>query len=163
MSPGPGKDDEMVIVGIGDFCVGKMQMSSIGLGSCIGLVIFDKDKGIGGMAHVMLPDSQGRGERPGKFADTAVEALTRELVKSGSRQGSLVAKIAGGAAMFKTFSGNLNIGERNIEAVKAALKLHNIPLAGEDTRGVTGRTMVYIPGNSGKISIKTADGTRKEI
>ncbi len=163
MSPVPGNDEEMVIVGIGDCCVGKMPMSSIGLGSCIGLVIYDKDKGIGGMAHVMLPDSQGRTERPGKFADTAVEALVQDLLKAGSRQGSLVAKMAGGAAMFKTFSGNLNIGDRNIQAVKAALKLKNIPLAGEDSGGVAGRTMVYIPGNAGKISIKTADGTRKEI
>jgi chemotaxis protein CheD len=163
MSPGPDNDDEMVIVGIGDFCVGKMPMSSIGLGSCIGLVIYDKDKGIGGMAHVMLPESQGRTERPGKFADTAVEALVQGLIKSGSRQASLVGKMAGGAAMFKTFSGNLNIGERNIEAVRTALKLKNIPLTGEDTGGVAGRTMVYIPGNAGKISIKTADGTRKEI
>lgn len=163
MSPGPGNDDEMVIVGIGDFCVGKMPMSSIGLGSCIGLVIYDKDTGNGGMAHVMLPDSQGRSERPGKFADTAVEALVKDLIKSGSRQGSLVAKMAGGAAMFKTFSGNLNIGERNIEAVKGALKLKNIPLAREDTGGVAGRTMVYIPADAGKILIKIANGTRKEI
>ncbi|HOT03161.1 MAG TPA: chemotaxis protein CheD [Methanolinea sp.] len=159
----PGPEEPTVIVGIGEFYAGRNPMSSIGLGSCIGLVIYDKDKPLGALAHIMLPDSQGRSERPAKYADTAVKFLVKELNMLGCRSSSLAAKICGGASMFQTFSGNLNIGERNVEAIKFHLKELNIPIVAEDVGGIVGRTIVYNPAENGKVSIKTADGTKKII
>jgi len=156
-------NDQVVIVGIGEYHVGRTAMSSIGLGSCIGLVIHDPERDIGGLAHVMLPDSQGRTDRPAKYADTAVEFLVKELNKNGCKTASLAAKITGGASMFQTFSGNLNIGDRNTESVRAQLKRLNIPLVAEDIGGTAGRTIVYYPAENGKISVKTANGTVKII
>lgn len=159
----PSPDEPTVIVGIGEFATGRTPMSSIGLGSCIGLVIFDRDRSYGALAHIMLPDSQGRSDRPAKYADTAPAHLVKELTRNGCKTASLAAKISGGASMFQTFSGNLNIGERNIEAVRLELKKLNIPLIAEEVGGTVGRTIVYYPLENGKISIKTAGGTIKII
>ncbi len=159
----PGPDEQVVMVGIGESYAGRTPMSSIGLGSCIGLVIFDRDRNLGALAHIMLPDSQGRSDRPAKYADTAVDHLVKELNRQGCKTASLAAKISGGASMFQSFSGNLNIGERNIEAVRFQLKKLNIPLMAEDTGGTMGRTIVYNPAENGKISVKSANGTLKII
>lgn len=159
----PSPDESLVIIGIGEYHVGNCPMSTIGLGSCIGLVIHDTVRATGGLVHIMLPDSQGRTDRPGKYADSAVELLVKELVRNGCKPSSLVAKIAGGAAMFRTTAGSLNIGERNIEAVKIRLKSRGIPLSGEDVGGSVGRTITYFPGENGKILVKIANGTHKVI
>jgi len=98
----------------------------------------------------MLPDSQGRTDRPAKYADTAIGLLVGEIGRQGSKPGSLVAKIVGGASMFQSFSGNLDIGDRNIEAVRLHLKRSNIRIAAEETGGVQGRTIVYYPSDKGK-------------
>lgn len=76
---------ETAIIGIGEYRVGRMPMSSIGLGSCIGLVIHDQDRSIGSLAHIMLPSSQGRTDRPGKYADSAVDLLVTELRQAGCK------------------------------------------------------------------------------
>ncbi|MDD1720255.1 MAG: chemotaxis protein CheD [Methanoregulaceae archaeon] len=154
---------ETVIIGIGEYRVGRMPMSSIGLGSCIGLIIHDQDRSIGCLAHVMLPESQGKTDRPGKYADTAVETLFAEMRAVGCRQQSLVAKVVGGASMFKNFSGTLNIGERNIIAVRECLKAKGIPIQIEDTGGAEGRTVTYYPGEGGRITVKKADGRTREL
>lgn len=163
MDKDPNNRNDIIIVGIGDFHLGPEPMSSIGLGSCIGLTIHDREKGIGGLAHVMLPDSGGKSERPGKYADTAIDALIRGLTELGCKKTSLVAKMVGGAAMFKTFSGNLNIGERNITAIKEGLEKYRIPLRAECVGGSVGRTITYYPSDGGRLVIKLADGERQEI
>ncbi|HPC54971.1 MAG TPA: chemotaxis protein CheD [Methanolinea sp.] len=159
----PGPEEQVVMVGIGEYHIGRSPMSSIGLGSCIGLVIHDPVNDIGGLAHIMLPDSQGRTDRPAKYADTAVEFLIRGICRQGSKPDGLVSKIVGGASMFQSFSGNLNIGDRNIEAVKIQLKKFNIRIVAEDTGGIQGRTIVYYPEEKGKISVRTADGNIRFI
>lgn len=159
----PSPDEPVVMVGIGESHTGRTPMSSIGLGSCIGLVIFDRDRNFGALAHIMLPESQGRSDRPAKYADTAVEHLVKELNRQGCKTSSLAAKITGGASMFQSFSGNLNIGERNIDAVRFQLKRLTIPLLAEDVGGTMGRTIVFYPAENGKISVKTANGLLKII
>lgn len=162
MSQMPAGNDT-VIIGIGEYHVGTMPMASIGLGSCVGLVIHDRKTGTGALVHIMLPSSQGKSDRPGKYADTSVPLLISELIKKGSVQGDLIAKIAGGAAMFKTFSGNLNIGDRNVEEIRRLLKENNIPLKGEDVGGSIGRTIFYYPKENGKLVVKKGDGTLSEL
>ncbi len=155
---------EVIVIGIGEYCVGGDVMMSIGLGSCVGLVIHDEERKIGGLAHVMLPNSTGKpGERVGKYADTAVEILLRELGQKGCRTGTLRAKLAGGASMFQNFSGNLNIGDRNVERLRELLKERNIPIVREDIGGTVGRTVTYYPRENGRYLIRQADGKSKEI
>ena len=154
----------LIILGIGEHHTGYEVMASIGLGSCVCLIIHDKERDIGSLAHVMLPYSQGKeGERPGKFADTAVLLLLSELKRSGSKETALVAKLVGGASMFKSFSGNLNIGDRNAAVLKEMLAAFKIPVIKTDLGGNLGRTVTYYPSEHGKVVIKQADGAVREI
>jgi chemotaxis protein CheD len=115
------------------------------------------------MVHIMLPESGGRIDRPGKYVDTAVPLLVNELVALGCKNRSIVAKIAGGACMFEYFGTNLNIGERNAGKVRILLKEHNIQLAAEDVGGKVGRSVTFLPANDGKVSIRRADGTSNNL
>lgn len=122
------------------------------LGSCVGVAIFDRVSKVGGLAHVMLPDSSiGKGDK-GKFADTAVDALVEDVASAGGQPKRLVAKISGGASMFGT-NVDKGIGERNIQAVKERLKKHTIRLASEDVGGTKGRRMILDPA-SGEVTVQ---------
>jgi len=151
------------MIGIGEYRVGSFPMMTIGLGSCIGLTLYDDSAKVGAMVHIMLPDSAGRTDRPGKYADTAVALLVKELNVLGCKNRSLVAKMAGGACMFEYFGANLNIGERNAERVRQLLKDNHIQLATEDVGGKVGRSVTFIPSNRGKVSIRRADGTNRDL
>jgi chemotaxis protein CheD len=145
------------IAGIGTVRV-PQKIRTAGLGSCVGVVLFDDIKKIGGMAHIMLPDSSiaKNGEfNEGKFADTGVRLLYKMLVAEGAR--SVKAKLAGGAQMFQ-FSGGgdfMRIGPRNVEAVKMELDALQIAVQSEDTGGSYGRTIEFNPEN-GELQVKTA-------
>lgn len=139
----------MVPVGIGELRASKNThdvLIAYGLGSCVGVSVYDPDTGVAGLAHVMLPNSaEALSQRPlGKFADLAVPMLLEEVIKLGGRPRRLMGKIAGGAQMLvgTGFSQNgFNIGERNIQAVKVALERHGITLVKAETGGNRGRTM----------------------
>ncbi len=150
-------------IGIGEYHVGSFCMSSIGLGSCVALILHDQKRSVGAVAHIMLPESGGCGNRPGKFADTAVETLLMELTSQGSNKRNIEATIVGGASMFKQFSGNLDIGNRNIEAVRKKLKELNIPLKAEDVGEDFGRSVYYHPMKSGKVYVRRANGTCTDL
>ncbi|MDD1687054.1 chemotaxis protein CheD [Methanoregula sp.] len=154
---------QTAMIGIGEYRVGSFPMMTIGLGSCIGLTLYDDTLKVGAMVHIMLPDSAGRKDRPGKYADTAIPLLLKELNALGCKNRSLVAKMAGGACMFEYFGTNLNIGERNAEKVRAVLKENNIKLAKEEVGGKVGRSVTFLPASNGKITIRRADGTAGEL
>lgn len=115
-------------IGIAEMLVVKApdQIRSV-LGSCVGVTLVDRGRKIGGMAHVILPDSSEGSGDPGKFADCAVELLLESMLAAGARRGRICAKMAGGAQMFGSASQN-GLGERNIDAVKERLKKHLIPI-----------------------------------
>ena len=118
-------------------------LSSV-LGSCIGLVIFDDGIGLAGMAHVLLPNSNGKpppNGLPGKFADHAVSCLIEGLKKHGARPSALKAKVAGGAKMFtgKLAYKQKDVGSANVDAVMQCLLAEHIPVVGQDTGGSKGR------------------------
>jgi len=163
MSDPSPQNQQTAMIGIGEFRVGSFPMMTIGLGSCIGLTLYDDTLKIGAMVHIMLPDSAGRTDRPGKYADTAIPKLLKELNSLGSKNRSLVAKMAGGACMFEYFGANLNIGERNAERVRALLKENHIQLTSEDVGGKVGRSVTFLPANHGKVSIRRANGTTGEL
>lgn len=156
-------NQQTAMIGIGEYRIGSYPLMTIGLGSCIGLTLYDEKRKIGAMVHIMLPESGGRTDRPGKYADTAIPLLLKELADAGISKRSLVAKMAGGACMFEYFGTNLNIGERNADKVRAMLKEHDIKLIAEDIGGKVGRSVTFLPANGGKVSIRRADGTTGEI
>lgn len=156
-------DGQTAMIGIGEYRVGSFPMMTIGLGSCIGLTMYDDTRKIGAMVHIMLPESSGRKDRPGKYADTAIPLLIKELNALGCKDKSLIAKMAGGACMFEYFGTNLNIGERNAERVRALLKEYNIPLVKEDVGGKIGRSVTFLPASGGRIIIRRADGVTGDL
>jgi len=155
--------DQTAMIGIGEYRVGTFRMASIGLGSCIGLTLYSPEQKAGAMVHIMLPESSGRTDRPGKYADTAIPLLLTELTAQGVRRKGLIAKIAGGATMFEAFSASMNIGQRNIEKVKAVLLEHNLMLVSEDVGGKMGRSVYFSPQENGRVTVRLANGTSKEI
>ncbi|WP_050606962.1 chemotaxis protein CheD [Clostridium niameyense] len=161
-------DVKEIKVGIADLNVGNSpdKIITVGLGSCIGIALYDRSKGIGGLAHIMLPDSAdfSRITNPLKFADLAIPILLEKMEKMGARKSLLKAKIAGGASMFN-FSDKsmiMDIGHRNGEAVKSKLRNMSIPILAEDTGGNKGRTMIFDT-SSGVVYIKTVGMGTKEI
>ena len=157
------QNEQTAMIGIGEYRVGSFPMMTIGLGSCIGLTMYDPNLKLGAMVHIMLPESAGRMDRPGKYVDTAVPLLVNDLAALGCKNRSIVAKIAGGACMFEYFGTNLNIGERNTGKVRILLKEHHIQIAAEDVGGKVGRSVTFLPVNDGKVSIRRADGTSSTL
>jgi len=151
------------MIGIGEYRVGSFPMMTIGLGSCIGLIMFDPNLNLGAMVHIMLPESSGRTDRPGKYADTAVPLLVHELNALGCKNRSIIAKMIGGACMFEYFGTNLNIGKRNADKVRTMLTEHNIQLAAEDIGGKVGRSVTFLPAENGKVVVRRADGKSDSI
>lgn len=131
------------------FCHAPDAITTLGLGSCVGVVIYDATAKIAGLVHVMLPDSTKikNNENKAKFADTGIEEMVRQVVAAGGVKSRLKAKIAGGAQMFAFSSENdlLRVGARNVEAVKEQLVRMQIPLAAEDTGNSYGRTIEFYP------------------
>jgi len=153
---------ELIKVGMADLKAGKNPDSiiSYGLGSCVGIALYDPQTKIGGLAHIMLPDStQARAtDNKAKFADTALPVLLDEVLALGGSRNRLTAKIAGGSQMFSFAQATdvMRIGDRNAEAVRAVLKSMSIRLVAEDVGGNYGRTVELLL-DSGAFLIKTVN------
>lgn len=161
--------NDVVKVGMADLNIAKPphRIRTSGLGSCVGVVIYDETLKICGMAHVMLPDSSlGKAEslNLAKYADTALDVLVEKLKKLGARSTNLKAKLAGGSQMFKFSSSSemMRIGPRNVEAVKQKLKELRIRIVSEDVGGASGRTIEFDP-NTSKLTIRTVSQGVSEI
>lgn len=158
----------MVKVGMADLKVVKHPgaLTTLGLGSCIGICLYDPGSKVIGMAHIMLPSSLTikNNSNVAKFADTAVVKLIDDMKLQGANVRKLVGKIAGGSQMFKFSSGNdmMKIGQRNAEAVRELLSERNIPILVDDTGGNFGRTIEFFS-ESGMLRIKTIGHGIKEV
>ncbi|MGN0155216.1 MAG: chemotaxis protein CheD [Lachnospiraceae bacterium] len=160
--------EEVIKVGIADLklCKTPDKITTIGLGSCVGIVLYTASDEFCGMVHIMLPSSKEikNNVNRAKFADTGIEDLVLALEQKGIKRTSLTAKIAGGAAMFQ-FSGKSelgSVGERNIKAVKEMLSELHIPIVAEDTGADYGRTIIF-DNCSKKLTIRSAGKTDKVI
>lgn len=159
----------VVRVGISDLNIVEAPhtIRTSGLGSCVGIVIYDQIREICGMSHIMLPDSRLTRQadlNKFKFADTAIPILINELLLKGARKSALKAKIAGGAQMFQFASTSdvMRIGPRNVEAVQMNLEFHHIPLISSDVGGNNGRTIEFDP-RTRKLNIRTVNKGEKYI
>lgn len=140
----------VVNVGISDLkiVVAPQSIRTLGLGSCVGIVIYDLHNRVAGLSHVMLPNSgltKQEKINEYKYVDTAIPILVEKLYLQGARKYALKAKIAGGAQMFQFESNSetMRIGPRNVEAVQQKLQELNIPIVSMDVGGKRGRTIEF--------------------
>lgn len=159
----------VVKVGIADLntITSSQTIRTSGLGSCVGVVIYDLPSQIAGMAHIMLPDSnmtKSTQYNLAKYADTAIPKLIKLLLDAGAKKYALKAKLAGGAQMFPFSTSNqmMRIGPRNVEAVKQQLNMYRIPIVSEDCGGNNGRTIEFIP-TTGVLQVRTVNKGVAEI
>ena len=158
----------IVKVGMADLkiCRAPDGVTTIGLGSCVGVALRDPVTKIGGLAHVMLPDSSKIPNNTNiyKFADTGINELVRQLVEAGARKTRLVAKIAGGAQMFafQNKTDMVRVGDQNVASTKQVLKELGIPIKAEDTGLNYGRTVIFYP-ETGDFVIRSVGKEEKTI
>lgn len=159
---------EIYKVGMADLKVCKAPdgLTTLGLGSCVGVAIRDPITKIGGLAHIMLPDNSHIKNNSNiyKFANTGIEELIRQMEMMGASRKHMVAKIAGGAQMF-AFQGTndfVRIGEQNVEACKNKLKEYKIPILASDVGKNYGRTIIFNPEN-GELQIRAVGKEEKII
>lgn len=154
-------------VKVADLAVSKANdvIVTIGLGSCVAIMLYDRAAKVGGLAHILLPSEGLSRDRSNlaKFPATAVPVLLAEMRRLGSH-GPLTAKIVGGASMFAALlpSSGINMGERNIEATRGVLERNALPVVAEDVGGEYGRS-VYFDLATGKVLVKSLKAGNREL
>lgn len=138
----------------------------LGLGSCVALCLYDPLHSIGGMAHMVLPDSTATGAKSSgaKFVDVAVSLLLGEMEAKSAGRARLRAYLVGGALMLQgaAFKSTANIGDRNAEAARAALKSAGVLVRGEELGGSNGRT-VRLEVSTGRLTVASAGQAGHEL
>lgn len=151
----------VVTVGIADLNVVRDSdvLATYALGSCVGICLYDAEKKIAGLAHIMLPLSREAAgnavDNRRRYADTGITELIQTMSLMGASPARLVAKIAGGAQMFSTTSSVFNIGERNVAAVKKILAAYKIKIIAEEIGENYGRT-VFFHADTGIMEVRAA-------
>jgi chemotaxis protein CheD len=165
----PAPDARRISVGIGQLAISKDPaeiLVAYGLGSCIGVSCYDPQSRVSGLAHILLPSSDGKraeDREPARFADTGIDLLMTRMAASGAVVRRLVVKIAGGAAVLGPANAEkFKIGERNAEAIKERLKRHGLTPTTTDLGGTKGRTLELHPA-SGKTFVRTAASPANEL
>ena len=148
-----------VRVKVADYAVAADGLiTTVGLGSCVAIALYDPVVRVGGLAHVLLPSETMSRDRsnPAKFPGTVVPLVLAEMQKLGALPGRIRAKIAGGASMFANFSSSngINIGERNVAAVRDVLAKRRIQIVAEDTGSDHGRS-VYFHLADGRVEVRS--------
>jgi chemotaxis protein CheD len=156
-----------VIVRVADWAAerGDGVLVTLGLGSCVAIMLHDAATSAGGMAHVLLPSTSLARDtsNPAKFPDTAVPMLIERLTRLGADPRRLVAKLAGGASMFSQLvtPGTIQMGERNVLACRSALRLAAIPIIRESVGGERGRSIRFHV-RDGRVEIRSV-GTNVDV
>jgi chemotaxis protein CheD len=149
-----------VRVKVADYAVlrGGHVISTIGLGSCVAIALYDRDTQIGALAHILLPSQAMSREtsNPAKFPETIVPLMLEQMRELGTRNARVVAKIVGGASMFGQLVNNsgINVGERNLLATREALAAAGVPIIAEDTGLDYGRS-VYFHLADGRLEVRS--------
>lgn len=155
-------------VGIAEYKIARApaRLITLGLGSCVGVNLYDGAIKLAGLLHFMLPDStQFNGvNKPAKFADLGIPLMVKDMQKQGASLARLEAKLVGGAQMFAGLDGKLalNIGQRNVEMARAILNKLGIRIVSEDVGGNRGRTII-LDASTGKVTIRTLGSGLKVI
>ncbi len=133
-------NENIVTVGVGDLKIARSpKIIRTSLGSCVGVVLYDRIQKIGGMLHLMLPNCNDRDGKPGKYADTGIPLLLDLMInRAKSNKNILTAKIFGGGKMFKVSSELFDIGKTNIAETKRLLMHYNIKITASRVGGTKG-------------------------
>lgn len=157
---------EHIRVKIADYAARKGDglLITVGLGSCVGIALYDPFVKVAGLAHILLSDSTmfKNQTNPAKFADTAIPSLLTKMQQLGARPNRLTAKIAGGSQLFTFEKSLISVGEKNIRAVRDVLATLRIPILGEDVGGSVGRTMKFYV-TDGRLVVSVVGAVEKEI
>lgn len=151
---------KQIVVRVADLRVAREgeELITIGLGSCVAIILHDVEARIGGLAHVLLPSpALARGsDRPGKVPQTAVPALLAEMTALGASAGRVTARLAGGASMFASLTapGAIQMGERNVVASRQVLAQHGLAIVAEAVGGGFGRTVRFRP-ETGRVEVSS--------
>lgn len=150
---------DKIEVGMGEFKITSNPtiLQTMGLGSCVAVCLYDRGHKIGGLAHILLPDSKSGkgGVNPMRFADRAIDAMLERMERKGCE--NITAKIFGGASMFANVNKMMQIGERNIEAVRKVLGELKIRIIADDTGGSQGRS-VWFDTTDGSVVVSHTHG-----
>ena len=156
-----------VIVRVADLRSGIQDdtLVTVGLGSCVAVLLHDAEARVGGLAHFLLPTPalSRLDSNPAKFPQTAIPRLIELMVAEGAKPQRITARLAGGASMFATLAppGTIHMGERNLVAARQVLNTHGVPLVGEAVGGDFGRT-VRLRVHDGTVEVSTvAHGTQQ--
>jgi chemotaxis protein CheD len=148
-----------ITVNIADYAVGTgpLTLVTIGLGSCVGIALYDRNTHVGALAHVLLPNVNlsAAQSAPGKCPATAVPAMLRRMRELGA-EGDVDARLVGGASMFSPLlaPGSLSLGARNVAATHAACAAAGVPVVAEDVGGAHGRSM-YFDLSTGRLLVRS--------
>jgi chemotaxis protein CheD len=152
-------EPERVKVGIAEYEVttNEAVLTTSGLGSCIGVALYDTETGTAGLVHVMLPSADEMQDgNAAKFADTGTELLLDEMEGVGADPANIEAKIAGGSDMLDFSDSGSGIGDRNVTQVRETLEEYGIPIVGEDVGGDHGRSL-RLESKTGDLVVKSAN------
>jgi chemotaxis protein CheD len=155
-------------IGLGEWAVLREAgaLACLGLGSCVALILDDRDARVGGLAHVVLPSPSLSRERtnPARFADTAVPFLINEMVRAGAVRGRITARLAGGASLFAalTAPGTVQIGQRNVLAARTELAAAGVTIVAEAVGGELGRSVWFEVG-TGIVTVRSVGHVPEQI
>jgi chemotaxis protein CheD len=144
------------VVGISQqaVCHSPEQLSCLGLGSCVAVILYDPQSKVGGMAHVLLPKAPQKVDMEEKYADTGTRKLVREMTVNGAAKDRMIAKLVGGAQMFKNLNVQFaNIGRLNVLESRKALREFAIRIVAEDIEGDRGRSAL-LDSATGQVTVK---------
>jgi len=147
-------------VKVADYAVGRDEQTliTIGLGSCVAILLYDAAARVGGLAHTLLPDESMARDRsnPAKFPSSAVALLLAEMTRLGADVRRMRAKLVGGASMFGNLipAGSINIGDRNVAAARRALAACNVPVVAEDVGSDHGRSVHFFL-DDGRVEVRS--------
>jgi chemotaxis protein CheD len=149
-------------VGIADYAVTTegAVLTTSGLGSCLGVGLFDESAGVAGLAHAMLPTAPDDPDNVAKFTDTGIATVVSEMREEGATPGGITAKLAGGSAMFAFDSQDEPIGSRNVAVGRATLERLGVSIVAEDVGGDSGRSLRF-HGDTGALVVKSAGDERR--
>lgn len=154
---------DRIKVSVADYAVASQGvLTTSGLGSCLGVVIYDGDGGPGGLVHPMLPYRNDDTRPPEQFVDSGIEVVVGELLASGATERTLEAKLTGGAAVVDFASDGETIGDRNVTAARETLAEYGIEIVAEAVGGGRGRT-VHADAETGVVTVRRTDGEEREL
>lgn len=134
------------------------------LGSCVSACLRDRDSGVGGINHFMLPGGSDEGpvSLSMRYGAMAMEILINQLLKAGAQRSRLEAKVFGGGRVLSGLD-TLNVGERNAQFVQAYLRAEGIPLLAADLNDIHPRKLAYFPATGRALVRKLTTASRRVV